>query len=202
VSVGPAHSDIGRLFDPQSEMKPEVVAKRETGLACNSFICFFRFPILRVRAAVSHWARSIGGAVPSSRILIQSSRILKSFGKEVAITSISMCIVSNLVGDPPATKTFQEAPESRCRPHERSNRTCDRARVRYGKRKKQMKEFKASPVFSLATTSGFISDWGRTGGRCRCALAQRTPSDLAGTQADQLYTIKEGLGIVPNRGWK
>jgi len=34
----------------------------------------------------------------------------------------------------------------------------------------------------------------------RWPSGQRT--SLTGLKADHLYTIKEGIGIVPNRGWK
>jgi len=37
--------------------------------------------------------------------------------------------------------------------------------------------------------SAFAGRWGST-------------QSFQGLKADQLYTIKEGTGIVPNRGWK
>lgn len=68
---------------------------------------------------------------------------------------------------------------------------------------KQMKEVQSQSSF--VSCNDFRLHFG-LGSALTADIAVRWPNGqrqlLSGLQADQLYTVKEGTGIVPNRGWK
>ena len=85
-----------------------------------------------------------------------------------------------------------------------SNRTAIGARVEVtANEKKQMKELQSQSSF--LSCSDFRLHFG-LGNALLADVSVRWPNaqrlSLAGLKADQLYTIKEGTGVVPNRGWK
>ena len=85
-----------------------------------------------------------------------------------------------------------------------SNRTAIGARVEItASGKKQMKELQSQSSF--LSCNDFRLHFG-LGVEQAADVAVRWPNGhrqtLPALKADQLYTIKEGLGIVPNRGWK
>jgi hypothetical protein len=85
-----------------------------------------------------------------------------------------------------------------------SNRTAIGARVEIAANgRKQMKELQSQSSF--LSCNDFRLHFG-LGGALVADVAVRWPSGqhqtLTALKTDQLYTIKEGLGIVPNRGWK
>jgi hypothetical protein len=85
-----------------------------------------------------------------------------------------------------------------------SNRTALGARVELtANGKKQMKELQSQSSF--LSCNDFRLHFG-LGNALLADLTVRWPrgqrQSLTALKADQLYTIKEGTGIVPNRGWK
>jgi len=117
---------------------------------------------------------------------------------------IDMLVVN--LGEPlPLTgTTFQErATGSRSGWRHSLQSHCDRrARRDYGKRKEADEGVASSPVFSLATTSGFISDWGSNRRPMSLCAGPTDTVRPCRTQGGSALHHQGRSGIVPNRGWK